>query len=348
MPYLETVSDLCPETLARFDDIIDVRSPAEFADDHLPGAISLPVLSNEERARVGTIYKQESPFRAKRVGGAIVARNISSHVETALADKPKSWRPLVYCWRGGMRSGAMATILSSIGWPVGVVEGGYKRWRREVVAGLEEDSPLPVTLIDGQTGSGKTALLHALEATGAQVIDLEGLANHRGSAFGDFGTDEQPAQRMFETGIWDRLRRFDLSRPIFVEAESARVGSRRVPVRLWKAMLAAPRVELQVPVEARADFLLDAYQDVISAPDRLDAALARLQGLQPKEDLDRWAALAGEGAYRPLAIELMRQHYDPLYARSRKRRKDAPVKVLELSDLSEDAVRQAARSLLEA
>ena len=235
MPYLETVTDLSPDNLARYDAIIDVRSPAEFADDHMPGAISLPVLSNAERAEVGTIYKQESPFRANRVGGALVARNIAIHLETALADKPKSWRPLVYCWRGGMRSNAMATILSSVGWPTGVVKGGYRTWRREVVEGLDCDEPLlPVHLIDGQTGTGKTALLHALAEQGGQVLDLEGLANHRGSAFGDVD-GAQPAQRMFETEIWDQLRRMDLSKPVFVEAESALVGRRRVPRRLWRS-----------------------------------------------------------------------------------------------------------------
>jgi tRNA 2-selenouridine synthase len=183
MPYLETVTDLGPETLLRFDAIIDVRSPAEFADDHMPGAINLPVLSNAERAKVGTIYKRESPFQANRIGGAIVARNIAEHLETALADMPRGWRPLVYCWRGGMRSNAMATILSSVGWPVGLVKGGYKTWRRDVVQGLDVDTaPLPIILIDGPTGSAKTAILQAIAEQGGQVIDLEGLANHRGSA----------------------------------------------------------------------------------------------------------------------------------------------------------------------
>ncbi|MEZ5953177.1 MAG: tRNA 2-selenouridine(34) synthase MnmH [Hyphomonas sp.] len=347
MPYLETVSDLSPASLARFDDIIDVRSPAEFADDHLPGAISLPVLSNAERAEVGTIYKQESPFRANRVGGAIVARNIARHLETALADKPKTWRPLVYCWRGGMRSNAMGTILSSVGWPVGVVKGGYKSWRREVVDGLEHDEALlPVRLVDGQTGTGKTALLHALAEAGGQVIDLEGLANHRGSAFGDFGDSAQPAQRLFETEIWTRLRAFDLSRPVFVEAESALVGRRRVPRRLWQSMLAAPRVEVHAPVAARAAFLQRAYGDVISDPHRLNASLDKLVALQSKETVAAWKALASAGRYGELAAELIEQHYDPLYARSRKRREDKPVQVVEVDEISEATLASAAQDLL--
>ena len=348
MPYLETVSDLSPESLARFDAIIDVRSPAEFADDHLPGAISLPVLSNAERAEVGTIYKQESPFRANRIGGAIVARNIAHHLDTALADKPKSWRPLVYCWRGGMRSNAMATILSSVGWPTGVVKGGYKTWRREVVAGLEQDAPLlPVRLIDGQTGTGKTALLHALAEAGGQVIDLEGLANHRGSAFGDFGTGTQPAQRLFETEIWDRLRGMDLSRPVFVEAESALVGRRRVPRRLWQSMLAAPRVEVHMPVAARADYLLEAYADIVADGERLAAAIAKLKGLQSKERVAGWQELAAEGRFAELAHQLIEQHYDPLYARSRKRREDEPVAIVSVEKVSDADLARAAHGLLE-
>jgi len=347
MPYLETVTDLGPENLARYDAIIDVRSPAEFEDDHLPGAISLPVLSNAERAEVGTIYKQESPFRANRVGAAIVARNIAHHLETALADKPKSWRPLVYCWRGGMRSNAMATILSSVGWPTGVVKGGYRTWRREVVAGLEQEEALfPVHLIDGQTGTGKTALLHALAAEGGQVLDLEALANHRGSAFGDFGDGHQPAQRLFETEIWDTLRRFDPSKPVFVEAESALVGRRRVPRRLWRSMLAAPRIEVHIPVEVRAAYLVEAYADIIGDGPRLAAAIGKLKGLQSKETLEHWLVLAAAGEFRALAHELIELHYDPLYARSRKRREDAPQWALELADLSPESLTRAAQELI--
>ena len=348
MPYLETVTDISPQNLSRYDAIIDVRSPAEYEDDHLPGAISLPVLSNEERAKVGTIYKQESPFRANRVGGAIVARNIAHHLETALADKPKSWRPLVYCWRGGMRSNAMATILSSVGWPSGVVKGGYKTWRREVVAGLEhEEALLPVRLIDGQTGSGKTALLQAIKAAGGQVVDLEGLANHRGSAFGDFGEGTQPAQRLFESLIWDGLRQMNPGGPVFVEAESALVGRRRVPRRLWQSMLAAPRIEVRVPAAVRADYLVDAYADIIRDEARLAGALEKLKGLQSKEMLAAWQALANDGAYHALARELMERHYDPLYARSRKRRQDDQVRVLELGDLSEQSLAEAAQDVLD-
>ena len=347
MPYLETVTDLGPESLSRFDAIIDVRSPAEFADDHLPGAMSLPVLSNDERAVVGTIYKQESPFRANRVGGAIVARNIAHHLDTALADMSRGWRPLIYCWRGGMRSNAMATILSSVGWPVGLVKGGYKTWRREVVGGLElDETPLPVILVDGPTGSGKTAILTEISRQGGQVIDLEGIANHRGSAFGGFDEVPQPAQRLFETIIWDQLRQFDLSRPIYVEAESARVGLRRVPRRLWHSMLAAPRVEIHVPPAARSAFLVSAYGDAVSDTNSVARSLDLLKPLHSKETIAEWQALADAGDHRTLAEVLMLEHYDPLYARSRKRREDTPVQVVELDGLSPADVTAAAEAII--
>ena len=183
------------------DTIIDVRAPMEFAEDHLPGAINLPVLSDAQRAEVGTIYKQVSPFDARKIGGALVARNTARHLQTALADKNGGWQPLVYCWRGGQRSGAFSTILDQVGWRVQLLRGGYRSYRRLVVAALY-DTPMPyrLMLIEGGTGTAKTRLLHHLAKTGAQVLDLEGLAQHRGSLFGavDGG---QPHQKMFETRL---------------------------------------------------------------------------------------------------------------------------------------------------
>ena len=193
---------------------------------------------------------------------------------------------------------------------------------------------------------GKTALLQAIAAAGGQVIDLEGLAHHRGSAFGDLGDAPQPAQRLFESGIWQQLRQFDLSRPVFVEAESARVGRCRVPRRLWHSMLAAPRIEMRVPSDVRADFLLSAYEDIIRDKDRLMEALAKLKGLQSKETLAEWQALAEAGDYRALARQLMDRHYDPLYARSRKRREDAPVDMVRLESLDDTALKRAAERLV--
>jgi len=198
MGELRVAEDAEPGTLAGFDVLVDVRSPAEFALDHIPGAINLPVLYDAERAEVGAIYVQESRFKARRVGGGYVARNVARHLETAMADWPASLRPLVYCWRGGMRSNAMAVILSQVGWRVGVLGGGYRTYRRRVVRRLYEEEALKnVVLLDGPTGSGKTEVLARLPAHGVQAVDLEALAAHRGSLFGGLPGRPQPSQKLF-------------------------------------------------------------------------------------------------------------------------------------------------------
>jgi len=318
MPRLAYTDDLSAEELERFDVIIDVRSPSEFAEDHLPGAVNLPVLDDEERARVGTHYTRVSAFEARRMGAALVSRNIAHHLETALADKPKDFKPLIYCWRGGMRSQSMGLVLASVGWKVTLIEGGYRTWRRQVVAALETGTAPRVVLIDGQTGTGKTALLHALAAEGEQVIDLEGLAHHRGSIFGDFAGMPQPGQKAFETALHDRLRRMDPSRPVFVEAESRQVGHRRVPPRLWDAMQAAPRITITVPVDERARYLVEAYPDLLADAGKLDAAFEGLKPFHAKARIAEWRALAQAGDWHALARALITEHYDPAYNRARK------------------------------
>ena len=347
MAFLERIQDLSPGSLARFDAIVDVRSPAEFADDHLPGAISLPVLSNVERAEVGTVYKQQSPFLANRIGAALVARNIAGHLDGCLASRPKSWRPLIYCWRGGMRSNAMATILSSVGWPVGVVDGGYRRWRRETSSELEADGPVwPVVLIDGETGSGKTALLAHLAQRGAQVIDLEGLAAHRGSAFGGFADLSQPPQRLFESQLWTALRQFDGAQPIYVEAEMARVGARRLPRRLWFSMRAAPRIEIAAPVAARATALIASYGDAVSDLALVEGALARLKSQHADETLKLWRDLAAAGDHQAFAETLIREHYDAHYRRARKRLTSEAVLHIALARVDASELARAADLIL--
>ncbi len=342
---IEPVADLSPQSLSLYDLVIDVRSPAEFAEDHLPGAINLPVLSNEERAEVGAIYVQDSRFRARRLGAAYVARNISTHLEAALADQPAKFRPLLYCWRGGMRSNAMAMILSAVGWRAGVVEGGYKTWRRLVVGALfTSDAPISLLRIDGETGTAKTAVLRALAAQGARTIDLEALANHKGSVFGETPNSSQPSQKLFESGLFDALRRCDLARPIVVEAESAHIGRIAIPRRFWKAMAASPRVALSAPVEARAEFLERTYGDLIAAPGLMETAIERLRPFHPKDRIEGWLALAASGGWRALAEGLMRDHYDPLYARGRKRGPE-PLATMRLARLSTDDIARAAAEI---
>jgi len=343
MADIEVITAADAGALAPFDAIIDVRSPSEFAEDHVPGAISLPVLDDAERAEVGTIYVQDSRFRARRVGAALVARNVARHLETALADKPGGFRPLVYCWRGGQRSGAMATILAQVGWRTAVLAGGYKTYRRHVQALLYDEAPaLRLVLVDGRTGSGKTEILARLAARGVQTLDLEALAEHRGSVFGAVGRP-QPSQKMFESRLLAALERLDPARPIVVEAEASKVGDRMAPPTLWKAMTTAPRIMVAAPVAARAAYLAVHYADVVADRAAFEAALARLPIHIGKKTLAEWRAFADAGDLAPLAAGLIEAHYDPAYDRaSRKEGRPPPMQNVTLPDLGAASLDAAA------
>jgi len=339
---IETVTSVAPEAIAPYGAIIDVRSPAEFAEDHIPGAINLPVLSNDERAAVGTIYVQESRFRARRIGAAYVARNIARHLETALSGRDPKFRPLVYCWRGGMRSNAMATILSQIGWRVGVLNGGYKTWRRAVVDALSNEAALfNLVLIDGETGSAKTDIIRKLSGNGAQAIDLEGLAAHKGSVFGG-EANAQPSQKLFESRLFDAIRRFDPESPIAVEAESRRIGKISLPARLWNSMSESPRLLIRADIKARAKFVVAAYRDFIETDGAIENAIEKLRPFHAKEAIEEWRSLNAEKSHLDLAEALMRAHYDPLYERARKRDGSPPRAIIDAGDLGEAAIDEAA------
>jgi tRNA 2-selenouridine synthase len=329
-----TLTSLTDLAAHGFDDIIDVRAPLEYAEDHLPGAISLPVLDDAERAEVGTIYKQVSPFTARKVGAALVAKNAARHLQGPLADRPGGWRPLVYCWRGGQRSGSFATILGQIGWRVETLAGGYKAWRGLVVRAVYDTGvPAPVVVLDGNTGSAKTEVLNLLPAHGVQVIDLEGLAGHRGSLFG--GQGPQPSQKTFEARLALALERLDPARPVVVEAESSKIGNCRIPPRLWVAMTGAPRVTIAAPRAARAAYLARAYADLTADAGRLSETISLLRPLHAGEVIDTWLALAALGDHVALADSLMEQHYDPRYGKHRARMSPAVAEVA-AEDLSGD------------
>lgn len=311
-PDVATVADL-----PAFDAIVDVRSPAEFAEDRIPGAWNCPVLDDAERARVGTVYAQESPFAARKVGAALVARNIAHHVETRFADFPRGWRPLVYCWRGGQRSGAMTLVLRQIGWDARQLGGGYRAFRRSVVADLEV---LPgrhrFRVICGPTGAGKSRLLRALTTHGAQVLDLEAIACHRGSLLGDMPTEAQPSQKAFETALWAALRGFDPGRTVFVEAESKRIGRLRVPEALILRMRASPCLRVHSDTPVRVDLLMQEYEHFFETPDRLSAILDGLIPLHGHEVVRQWKRWIDAGAWPLLVRDLLERHYDPAYGRS--------------------------------
>lgn len=341
-----TLSSLSPPPWAGFDTIIDVRSPAEYAEDHIPGAISCPVLSNEERARVGTIYKQDSPFAARKIGAALVARNAASHIEDRLMGFDGGWQPLVYCWRGGQRSGSFATILRQIGWRAEVVEGGYRAYRRLVVEALYH-RPLPLRLlrIDGYTGTGKTALLQDLAAQGAQVIDLEDLAAHRGSTLGARPA-AQPSQKLFESRLSAALAACDPQKPLLLEAESARIGALRLPPALWQAMRASPRIVIEAPLAVRARFLAQAYDDLCADPDAFCARLLALTPYQGAKRVAQWQGMIKGGDWDALAGELMQYHYDPAYARLRTGDQSPEYLRLATDDLGPEARAKLARAIM--
>lgn len=303
--------------LALYDTIIDCRSPAEFAEDHIPGAICAPVLDDAERAQVGTMYKQLSPFEAKKLGASLVAKNVARHVQTLFAGKPAGWRPLVYCWRGGKRSGAMAHILREIGWDAQTLEGGYRSYRRWVVAQLESlPENVDFRVIHGPTGSGKSRLLAALRDTGAQVLDLEELAAHRGSVLGNLPGRPQPTQKWFESRLLAALCALDPARPVFVEGESKKIGQLQVPEALIARMRASACVRLEAPLEVRVSLLLEEYRHFLADRALLEAQLDCLVPLHGREEVAAWKQLARQGAWRDFVARLLMQHYDPAYRRS--------------------------------
>lgn len=300
-----------------FDTVIDVRSPAEFAEDHIPGAINLPALSNAQRAQVGTIYKQVSPFDGRKVGAAMVAHNVADHIAGPLSAKDGAWRPLVYCWRGGQRSGSFAMILSQIGWRAQTIQGGYQSFRKLVHATLyDQEIPHKFILLDGNTGTAKTAILAQLKTQGVQVIDLEGLAGHRGSLLGATPAG-QPSQKAFETNLAMALTALDPARPVLIEAESSKIGRIVIPPQVWRPMCAAPRIMIAAPLSARAEFLTQAYADIIADPETFRTQLNPLRTYRSHALVDHWNTLLDNKDFNTLAASLMQDHYDPAYAKSR-------------------------------
>ena len=300
--------------LSRFDTIVDARSPSEYAEDRLPGAVNWPSLDDEERANVGFEYTRVSPFTAKKHGAAIVARNVAAHIDRHVVDKPPGWAPLVYCWRGGKRSGALATVLDQIGFRVHVLEGGYQAFRRAVVVELEM---LPARfawrVVCGPTGSGKSRLLAAIARAGGQVLDLEAIANHRGSVLGLVPGSAQPTQKAFDTALWHALRALDPARPVFVESESKKIGELHVREALVQRMRASPCVWLELPIEARVALLIDEYDFFVADVNAFCARLDALRTLRGNGVVEAWQQAARSGEIAAVVRDLLDVHYDPIY-----------------------------------
>jgi tRNA 2-selenouridine synthase len=303
--------------LADFDTIIDARSEGEYALDRLPLAVNWPTLHDDERMTIGTLYKQVNPFEARKRGGAIAARNIAAHIEREVLDKPRDWKPLAYCWRGGKRSGALALILDQIGFRVTLLEGGYKAFRAAVVANIPRQvQRLEFQVVCGTTGSGKTRLLQALAAQGAQVLDLEALASHRSSVLGAVPGVQQPSQKHFETLIWTQLKGFHSNTPVYVESESKKVGNVALPSALVERMRASPCLQLTLPEDERVALLLEDYDSLAKDPALFCARLDLLKEFRGKETVHAWQSQVMQGKVAPVVRALLTEHYDPIYLQS--------------------------------
>ena len=334
-----------------YSTIIDARSENEFALDHLPGAVNWPSLDNEERIVIGTLYKQVGSFEAKKKGAALVAANISRHIEKNVIALTKDWQPLIYCWRGGKRSESLALILGQIGFKVSIIEGGYKAFRSELVSAIPPlAEKLSWHVICGPTGSGKTRLLHQLAAQGAQVLDLEGLANHRSSVLGIIPGEPQPSQKSFDTLIWNTLRNLDPVRPVFVESESRKVGNLAVPEALIEAVRSGKCYRLELSDDERVKLLLEDYDFFVKDPalfcDRLNALIA----LRGKQVVEQWQTQIMNGHTEDVVKELLTLHYDPTYFASMKRNfaNIESAKVLHADNRSPECLRAIAQLLVTA
>ena len=324
-----------------FDEIIDVRTPAEFLIDHIPGAVNFPVLSNEERVIVGTRYKQESPFEAKKLGATLIARNIASHIESEFSNRPKNWRPLIYCWRGGKRSGAMGHILRQIGWDAQVLQGGYKAYRSHVVQELQTlPGQFRFCVITGRTGSAKSRVLESLSSQGSQVLHLEELANHKGSVLGANPTSAQPSQKMFESDMVAKLNSFSKDHTIFIEAESRKVGTLQVPDALLEKIRSSPCIQINASIDARVQFLQRDYHYMMDNPHLLIEKLSHLKALIGQEQLNLWLENITLKDWPSLIQSLLEVHYDRLYDRSQERNFSAYVNapLITTSDLSQAGI----------
>jgi tRNA 2-selenouridine synthase len=322
-----------PELLQRWqgvDAIIDARSEAEYALDHLPGALNWPTLNNAERHEIGTLYAKMGAFEARKLGAAYAAANIASHLQAYMADKPKGWKPLIYCWRGGQRSGSLALVLGQIGFSVQQLQGGYKAFRAAMLLDMARlSTQFEWRVLCGPTGVGKTRLLQSLRQAGEQVLDLEALANHRSSVLGLVPGSTQPSQKHFDTLVWNALRQLDPARPVYVESESKRIGQVSISDELMQAMRNAPCLSLQMPLPERVRLLQQDYDFFVKDTAHFCARLDALIDLRGHATVKHWQDLARKGQTAQAVEEILAMHYDPLYyasiAKNFKYFKDCPI-----------------------
>ena len=331
----------------KFDTIIDVRSPLEFAEDHIVGAINCPVLSDLERQKVGTIYKKESSFKAKIIGSSLTAKNIAFHIENKFMEKKGSWQPLIYCWRGGQRSKAFSIVLSEVGWRTNQLKGGYKEYRNQVINFLDNIGPkLKITLISGKTGSAKTKILKSIENEGGQILDLEGLANHKGSLLGKIPDLIQPSQKFFESLIFNKIQNLNLKDKIYIEAESSKIGNIHIPKSIWKKMIKSPRIEISANVELRAKFLVSDYDYMCNNPTLINPIIKGLKNRLSKELFDEWTNLIDRKKWFDLTKSFLENHYDPSYSSNTIKNDRKVIKKITATSLNNSDIKDIAKKIL--
>jgi tRNA 2-selenouridine synthase len=336
------------DQLDQFHTLIDARSESEYALDRLPSAQNWPTLNDAQRVEVGTLYNRQ-PFEAKKLGASMAAQNISHHISQHVMERPKNWKPLIYCWRGGKRSGSLALVLSEIGFQVSVIAGGYKAFRQEMLEDLPKLAQrLRWQVVCGTTGSGKTRLLHALAKSGAQVLDLEALAQHRSSVLGALPGVAQPSQKHFDMLVWHALRQYDPAHTVFVESESKKVGNVVITESLIQAMRRAPCINLQLPLAERVALLMEDYDHFVKDPELFSQRLETLTALRGRALVEGWVNQVQQGRLADVVQKLLETHYDPVYTQSMRRNyvQFEQAKALTPANRSPQAMQQQAELLL--
>ncbi len=330
-----------------FDTIIDVRSPSEFAEDHIVGSINCPVLSDLEREKVGTIYKRESTFKAKIIGSSLTARNIAKHIEERFLEYKGSWQPLVYCWRGGQRSKAFAIILSEVGWRTQQLEGGYKEYRNHVLEFMDTiGSKLKIILISGKTGCAKTKILQSIAQQGGQILDLEGLANHKGSLLGKIPNLKQPSQKFFESKLFYQLKQLNLKKEVFLEAESSKIGNIHIPKTIWAKMIVSPRIEIKADIHLRSTFLVKDYKYMCKNPELINPIIFGLRKRLSKKLVDSWKELIDQKKWQELTISFLENHYDPSYSSNTIKNDRKVIKEIKAQSFNSSEITKIASSII--
>jgi tRNA 2-selenouridine synthase len=320
MPLQKISAQEALDQWAQFSAVIDARSESEYALDRLPSAVNWPTLTDAQRHEIGTQYKQVNAFEAKKRGAALAAKNIAAHIEREVISLPKHWKPLVYCWRGGKRSGSLALILSEIGFSVTLIDGGYKAFRAAIVQEIAaRAAQLKFRVICGPTGSGKTRYLQQLKAQGEQVLDLEELANHRSSVLGLIPGQPQPSQKQFDMRIWHAMQQLHQDRLVWVESESKKVGNVSVPEALMHAMRESECVRIDRGLDERVNLLLEDYDFFVKSPALFCQRLDILRDLRGAAVVEAWKEQVRQGNFKAVVRELLQKHYDPGYLSSTRR-----------------------------